>query len=57
MLRNLPHGTFFSMLELSCSSHVFRGFAGGSVIKNPPASEGDTGSIPDPGRSHVLWNN
>ena len=23
------------------------------VVKNPPASAGDTGSIPDPGRSHM----
>ena len=29
------------------------GFLGGSVIKNPPANAGDTGSIPGPGRSHV----
>ena len=27
------------------------GFPGGSVVKNPPANAGDTGSIPDPGRS------
>ena len=27
------------------------GFLGGSAVKNPPASAGDTGSIPDPGRS------
>ena len=33
------------------------GFPGGSVVKNPPANAGDTGSIPDPGRSHVLWGN
>ena len=24
-----------------------RGFPGGSVVKNPPANAGDTGSIPD----------
>ena len=30
-----------------------RGFPGGSVIKNPSANTGDTGSIPDPGRSHM----
>ena len=24
---------------------------------NPPASAGDKGSIPDPGRSHMQWNN
>ena len=27
------------------------GFPGGSVVKNPPASGGDTGSIPWSGRS------
>ena len=27
------------------------GFPGGSVVKNPPASEGDSGSIPMSGRS------
>ena len=29
------------------------GFPGGSVVKNPPANAGDTGSIPGPGRSHL----
>ena len=29
------------------------GFPGGSVVKNPPASAGDTGSIPGSGRSHM----
>ena len=33
------------------------GFPGGSVVKNLPASAGDMGLIPDPGRSHMLWNN
>ena len=27
-----------------------RGCPGGSVVKNPPANAGSTGSIPDPGR-------
>ena len=27
------------------------------MIKNPPASAGDPGSIPDPGRSHVPQSN
>ena len=27
--------------------------SGGSVIKNPPASSGDTGSISAPGRFHI----
>ena len=30
------------------------GFPGGTVVKNPPANAGDTGSSPDPGRSHIL---
>ena len=29
------------------------GFPGGSVIKNLPVNAGDTGLIPDPGRSHM----
>ena len=33
------------------------GFPGGSVVKNPPASAGDMGSIPDSGRSHMSWSN
>ena len=34
-----------------------RGFPRGSVVKNPPANAGVTGSIPGPGRSHMLWSN
>ena len=33
-----------------------RSFPGGSVVKNLPASSGDTGAIPDLGRSHMLWS-
>ena len=33
------------------------GFPGGSVVKNPPASAGDTGSIPGLGRFHMPWSN
>ena len=32
-------------------------FPDGPMVKNPPAKAGDTGSIPGPGRSHVLWGN
>ena len=31
-------------------------FPGGAVVKNPPASAGDTGSIAGPGRSHMPWS-
>lgn len=34
-----------------------RGFAGGFGVKNPPTKAGDSGSIPDPGRSHALQSN
>ena len=40
-----------------CSRLKFRGFPGGSVVKNPPANAGDTGSIPDLGRSHMPRDN
>ena len=33
------------------------GFPGGTVVKNPPANAGDTGSSPGPGRSHMPWSN
>ena len=33
------------------------GFPGGTVVKNPPANAGDTGSSPGPGRSHTPWSN
>ena len=36
---------------------VKRDFPGGAVVKNPPANAGDTGSIPGPGRSHMLRSN
>ena len=33
------------------------GFPGGAVVKNLPASAGDTGSSPGPGRSHMPQSN
>ena len=35
----------------------FLDFAGGSVVKNPPANAGDTGSSPGLGRSHMPRSN
>ena len=32
-------------------------FPGGAVVKNLPANAGDTGTIPDPGRSHMPGSN
>ena len=34
-----------------------KGFPGGSVVKNLPANAGETGSIPDLGRSHKPLGN
>ena len=31
-------------------------FPGDPVVKNSPANAGDMGSIPGPGRFHVLWS-
>ena len=39
------------------SKNILGGFPGSSVVKNPPANTGDTGSIPGLGRSHMLWSN
>ena len=33
------------------------GFPGGTVVENPPANAGDTGSSPGPGRSNMLRSN
>ena len=35
----------------------YRGFPGGTVVKNPPANAGDTGLSPGPGRSHMPRSN
>ena len=37
--------------------HCFRDLPGYLVIKNLPVNAGDMGSIPDPGRFHILWGN
>ena len=47
----------FLVMEVGLPSRTHgKGFLGGSVVKNPSASAGDTGLISDPGRSHVLWS-
>ena len=33
------------------------GFPGGTVVENPPANAGDTGSSPGPGGSHMPRSN
>ena len=39
---------------LNVIQSLLLGSGGGSVVNNPPANAGDTGLIPDPGRSHKL---
>ena len=47
-----------NLLELSTWKETASGdFPGGAVVKNLPANAGDTGSIPGPGRSHMLQSN
>ena len=35
---------------------LFQGFTGAAVVKNQPADAGDTGSIPESGRSSGVGN-
>ena len=39
------------------SKMALEDFAGGAVVKNPPANAGYTGSSPGPGRSHMPQSN
>ena len=39
------------------SKNKTEGFPGDSVVKNPPASAGDMGLSPGPGRFHKPWEN
>ena len=43
--------------QISLEETKFLRFPSGSVVKNPPANAGDTGSIPGPGRSHMPQSN
>ena len=38
-------------------TRILWGFPGGTVVKNLPANAGDTGSSPDPGKSHIPRSN
>ena len=48
--------TASSMVQV-CSKTEIQGFPGGSVVKNPPANAGDTGSVPGPGGSYMPQSN
>ena len=59
LLENIQQSTVRLVLCLTFTILVLKykmwvpGLPGGSVVKNPLANVGDTGSIPDPGRSHM----
>ena len=44
-------------LQQRKQEYTMEGFPGGTVVKNPPANSGDTGSSPGPGGSHMLRSN
>ena len=44
-------------VSLTCDKTRKTGFPGVSVINNLPINAGNIGSIPDPGRLHMTWNN
>ena len=45
------------LLGIYVKKKNLKGFTSDSVVKNTPANAADTGLIPDPGRSHILWSN
>ena len=45
------HGIYIQILAFILFHIIIRGFLGGSVVKNLPASAGDVSSIPGLGRS------
>ena len=47
----------FRILQKTKVRNQVPGFPRGLMVKNSPANAGDTGSIPDPGRSHILQSN
>ena len=50
------YGRYSRITPRFLAETIGRGFPDSSVVKNLPANAGDTGSIPDPGRSHMPWN-
>ena len=57
-LNKIKHD-FFKPLNFSnpLINQCSQDFPGGAVVKNPPASAGDTGSSPGLGRSHMPRSN
>ena len=49
--------SLFTDSVISYVKNMMEGFHGGSMVKNPPATAGDVGLIPDPGRYHMPQSN
>ena len=55
--RQFDHTLSAKCLSRKSSLRLSGDFPGGSVVKNPPVKAGDTGLIPEMGRSHMPQNN
>ena len=51
--RPADSASLWNLLEMQ----IISDFPGGPVVKDPSASTGDTGLIPDLGRFHLPWSN
>jgi len=47
----------FAIIKKKTKTKGDKGFPGGSVVKNLPASAGDAGLTPGAGRAYILWSN
>ena len=61
---NMPHAMRHSQKKkrkkkaiITMVKNIKEDFLGGAVVKNPPASAGDMGSSPGPGRFRMPWSN
>ena len=50
---NVTKWAFFQKCKVGSIFKINEGFPGGTVVKNPSASAGYTGSSPGPGRFHM----
>ena len=59
MYSSQTQSRFYSVCNFGdfAKKKIIQGFPGDPVVKNPPCSTGDVGSIPGPGRSHTLLSN
>ena len=56
VLKLYVYMTLFFNVKIKLKTDI-AGFPGGTVVENPPANAGDTGSSPGLGRSHMPRSN